>query len=77
MESNREECYSNIGLFSIAAHLIIALSALQYQKIRSLPICLIFWYQVCRLVHGFCIAIPIVIALPTNMKEKVVYFLKS
>ena len=46
-------CESNIGLFSIASHLVIALPTLQQQKLWLLILLLQFLYNFCRLVYGF------------------------
>ena len=45
--------YWNIGYFSIAPHLVIALPTLRQQKLSLLISLLQFLYEFCRLVHGF------------------------
>ena len=45
-------CDSNIGLFSIASHLVIALPTLRQQKLSLLISLLQFLYEFCRLVKA-------------------------
>ena len=58
---------SNIKLFSIAPHLVIALPTLRKQKLSLLISLLQFLYEFCSFGSWllFCIASHIVIALPT------------
>ena len=57
-------CNSNIGLFSIAPHKVIALPTLRSQKLTYLTSLLHFLYRFCLLVHGFfSILLPVLLSL--------------
>ena len=66
---------SNIGFFSIAPHLIIALPTLRSQKLSLLISLLQFMYYFCRLVHAFfSILLPIQLSLFQLLRQQQLSF---
>ena len=64
-------CDSNIELFSIAPHLVIALQTLRQQKLSLLIPLLQFLYKFCRLVHGFfSVLLPIQLSLFQLLRQQ-------
>ena len=64
-------CDSNIELFSITPHLVIALPTLRQQKLSLLITLLQFLYEFFRLVHGFfSVLLPIQLLLIQLLRQQ-------